>query len=285
LYGTISVKKNKKKVKTMTVFNYPKFDSKKKEALKTEFFKYNEYGDVFLHYNFYNNTNETYEYDSARRLISVNMFNTYLRTYMYRDSIGYDEAGRMTAKVRFNIDKYQVGRRDVTPLPGSGAQNYVPEGIIFSESYQYDEKGKLVYKSNKRETQFAYFTYKYDSLGNEIEERSVNVRNRNLSGKLVLDTQVVINYTKYDEYNNPVSYVTMNTRGETLKSTINKYDAKGHKTESQVFNSNFELVQKFAFTYDEWGNMTEQLYSDYHMSKGKQALSTETKIRYEYEFY
>jgi hypothetical protein len=285
LYGTISVKKNRKKIKSTTAYNYPKIDSKKKDAIKTEFMKYNEQGNIFIHYNYYNNTNETYDYDSSQNLTTVNVFNTYLRTYMYRDSIGYDEHGRMSVKVRFNIDKFQVGRRDVTPLPGSGAQNYVPEGEIFREEYKYDDSGKLIYKSNKRETQFAYFTYKYDSLGNEIEERAVNVRNRSISGKLVLDTQVVINTTKYDDYNNPITYTTTNTRGETLKSTINMYDAKGNKIESQVFDGAFQLRQKYKYTYDEWGNMTKQLYSDYRDLKGKPSLYSETKIEYEIEFY
>jgi hypothetical protein len=286
LLGTISVKKNKKRVKTVTVFNYPELKSKKKDAVKTEFSKYDTYGNIFIHYNYYNQTNETYDYDSLRNLITINVFNTYLRTYMYRDSMSYDEKGRMISKTRFSIEKFNVGRRDVTPLPNSGTGNYVPEGVIFEEEYKYDDKGKLSFKGNKRETQFAYFAYTYDSAGNETQEKAVNVRNKSLSGKLVLDTQVVISYMKYDEAGNCVSFVTKNTRGEVFKSTIDRYDAKGHKVESQVYNSNFELVQKYTYSYDEYGNMTEQLYADYRSMKGsKPVLYSETKIKYEYEFY
>jgi hypothetical protein len=286
LYGTISVKKNKKAVKTLTVYNYPHLNSKRKDALKTEFMKYDPAGNLILHYNYYNNTNETYDYDSANLLRNVNVFNTYLRTYMYRDSLGYDEKGRLVAKVRYSIDKFNVGRRDVTPLPNSGAINYVPEGVIFSETYRYDDEGKLVYKANKRETQFNYFTYTYDSAGNPVEEKDVSVRKRNNGTGWVNDTLVVINYTKYDDYSNPVTYVSKNSRGEVFKSTINRYDEKGRKVEAQVFDASFQLKQKFQYSYDEWGNMTGQLYADYAGVKdGKPLLSTETKIIYEYEFY
>src|ERR1051325_11677428 len=284
LYGTITVKKNRKLVKSMRVFNYPLVKSKEKEGLNTELFKYNERGDVFLHSNFYNNTNETYEYDSTGRLMTMSIYNTYLRTFDYKDTFAYDDNGRLVKKLRFSYNKFNVGRRDVSPPQGSGSQNYVPEGVVFSEEYKYDPAGKLIYKINKREMQFSYFTYVYDSAGNQVEERAVSVRRQDLNGKIKEDTLVVINSTAYDEYMNPVKYETKNTRGETLQASINKFDTKGHKVETQVFDGTFALRQKFLFTYDEFGNMVQQLYYDYRQVNGKSVQSTETKIKYVIEY-
>src|SRR3989442_659486 len=72
---TISVKKNKKVLKSLDVFNYPKIRSKDAEGLLTESSKFNEEGNIFLRSNYYNNTNEMYTYNSKGLLTSVRVYN------------------------------------------------------------------------------------------------------------------------------------------------------------------------------------------------------------------
>src|SRR4051812_29785856 len=105
LHHTISVKRNLKKIKTLTVYNYPKVNSKIKDAVRTEFSRYDEQGNIVLHSNFYNNTNETYDYDERGRLKAMKVFNIYLKTYMYQDTFVYNDKGLLAEKTRFMYNK------------------------------------------------------------------------------------------------------------------------------------------------------------------------------------
>lgn len=270
LYHTVIVKKNLKKIKSITVYNYPKINSKQKDAVRTEYSKFDEKGYLFLHSNFYNNTNESYEYNDRGDQVSMKVYDIFLKTYMYQDTFVYDTKGSLTEKTRFMYNKLNAGKKDVKPVVPSDNIGYIPDGVLFKETYKYDEKGLLIYKSNDRGERHTFFNYKYDSLGNEVEEWSSSCGKK--------DTMTVINITKYDDAGNAVSYATINTRGETLRSSINKYDSKNRKTETDVFDGTFTMIQKFLFTYDEEGNMTEQKYYDY---KSK----AESKIMYDIEFW
>jgi YD repeat-containing protein len=270
LHRTITVKKNAKKIKSITVYNYPKVNSKQKDAVRTEYSGFDENGHLFLHSNFYNNTNESYEYNDKGAQVSMKVYDIFLKTYMYQDTFLYDPNGLLVEKTRFIYNKLNAGRKDVKPVVPSDNIGYIPDGVLFRETYKYNEKGLLVHKSNDRGERHAFSDYRYDSLGNQVEERSSSCGKK--------DTLTVINITKYDDAGNAVAYATVNTRGETLRSSINKYDSKNRKTETDVFDAAFTMVQKFLFTYDEEGNMTEQKYYDYKSR-------SESKIMYDVAFW
>ena len=278
LNGTISVKKNKKVLKKLDVFNYPKLDSKESEGLLTETSKYDESGNIFLRSNFYNNTNETYSYNSKGQLTSMRVYNAYLKSYMYQDSLTYNEKDLLIQKVRYRFNKLNAGGNDLGGKPTKGI-NYVPDSVIFLEIYRYDEADKMKYKANNKGKVFSCSTFYYDSLGQQIQERAVSSYGK--------DSLVVIDLTTYDDAGEPVKYVEKNSREEIFKTSINKFDSKGNKVETLTYDGSFSLIQKFEFLYDKEGNMIQQNYFYFKYLKGNKepVLSSESKIKYKRVFY
>ena len=273
LGGTIRVKKNVKAVKQLDVFNYPKINSKPKEGLLTETSKFDKDGNIFLRSNFYTNTNETFSYNSKGLLTSVRVYNAYLKSYMYQDSLTYDEMGRLIQKVRFRFNKLNAGGKDVATMSTRGV-NYIPDSVLFLETYSYDGSGKMIYKTNKKGKVFSCFTFGYDSAGQQIRERAVTTYGK--------DSLVVINLTTYNDASEPVKYIEKNTREEIFRTSINKFDTKGNKLETLIYDGSFSLVQKFEFIYDKGNNMIEQDCIDYTFLKGDKNVvrSSESKIKY-----
>lgn len=273
LGGTISVKKNKKVLKKLDVYNYPKLDSKESEGLLTETSTYDVNGTILLRSNFYNNTNETYSYNSKGQLTSMRVYNAYLKSYMYQDSLTYNERDQLIQKVRFRSNKLNAGGRELGAKPSKGV-DHISDSVLFLETYTYDTIGKLKYKANQKGKIFSCFTFEYDSIGNQIRERAVST-----SGK---DSLIVINTTTYNATGEPVKYVEKNVRDEIFKTSINKFDSKGNKVETLTYDGSFSLMEKFEFLYDKESNMIRQNYFHYNYSKGNKepVLSSESKIKY-----
>lgn len=283
-FSTITVKKNKKHLKSMGVFNAPKFNSPEKDAVQTEWSNYDQDGNLSSHFNFHQNTLEKFIYDKSGRPVLMSTDNTFLKTEISYDTLEYDASGKLKRKVRIPLTV-----QSTQLYPWGDTSKYAMRGVEFCEDYRYDDAGKLVWKINKMRSQYSYFTYKYDSAGNQVEERAVSVRyitygKGGMGGRV--DSLIVINKNGYDAMGNQVSETTYNTGGETLRSRISKFDSKNRITETQIFDASFSLIQKFEYFYDKNDDMIKQLCYDYFTGKDKkQVQNSESKITYKYEYY
>lgn len=131
-----------------------------------------------------------------------------------------------------------------------------PDYFSYGETiFQYDQQGNIIEKKSEWISSGFFgeikhkYTYKYDNIGNKMEENYYNSEGE-LSSKEVY---------KYDGRGNKMEKNWYNSKGELKSKYTYKYDGKGNKTEENSYNSERKLSSKKVCKYDSKGNKTEEI--------------------------
>jgi hypothetical protein len=120
-----------------------------------------------------------------------------------------------------------------------------------STKYKHDEYGNKTALTTSliNDSMLYKMIYKYDENGNEIEKSRYKPDGQ-LNSKTIL---------KYDTFGNPIECYFLQENGKyTIEKHAFNYDSSGKRIESQIYNSEDNLI--FKEKYDNNGNLTEYVY-------------------------
>ncbi|MEW6467599.1 MAG: hypothetical protein AB1458_01675 [Bacteroidota bacterium] len=275
--ATISIRKQKGRVKTKSVWSYPSKADKKKGIL-SETYAYDEKGRVTMRMSFYSNIKELYAYGKDGRLLALDVHDTYLNRFTYRDTFLYDDKGRLAQKLRLNMN---VGANvtDVLGKKKADSTGKAQRAIASVTHYVYDSLGRLMMSGQTNATEKLFVFYTYDSSGNVLSVKKMKqVEMPSKSGSALSDTLFIeMKVYTYDKWGSLIVTETTDSYARKKKE-LHKYDAENRLEETSVFGDQATPDEKYTYAYDEKGNLAEQVSYDY-------LHKTESLTKFVYEFY
>ena len=274
-----------------TVFNnhYSYFGQLEEEEIDSQYTKtYGYYGSGLLAEVKADNITQTYEYDSAGRLVEQNDPNSVRKTYSYNEeglcssyklftgniqqiNIGYtyDEAGRIenvsdnnTVAVTYSYD-----------ANGNLASETRGNGICVN--YTYNSANQPLSVTNQiGNTILSAYEYTYGLDGNIAEKADSTGNNTyyvyNPQGMLSSESMYNDNVLKYQttySYDNRGNRISMSSIGENVYSHEYTYDLNNRLTDEHklIYNENEEspLILDTVYSYDDNGNLSASYNRSY----------------------
>lgn len=169
---------------------------------------------------------------------------SYVENWLYRYNNGVEEnEGRKISTIKYDREKNMVE-----------TEVYDQEGVLTERyTYAYDNKGNRVetIKYSPEGRVESRFSYEYDDKGRKTRTMEYKA-NGTLLKKYVY---------KYDDDDNLTEEIWYTPKDKVEQRFVYSYK-NGKKTEGYNYSGKGELYYKYAYTYDDDGNLEEEIRYD-----------------------
>lgn len=205
-------------------------------------------------YNSFNLISSCIIYDSLNKIDSKTIYYYDIRNNPLK-TISINKSG---TKEVFNMHTYTYD--SVGHILGDSLSNTDPEGVC-TKKYKYDEKGNCIF-------------YKVDGRYPEVTLKSYDQQNRiiELNTTISLSERSVITYV-YDSIGQILNEKSFICKGKvdgiaacSVKNIFFSYDNKGNLTEQVQYDKNDKIIEKQIYKYNDNGKLLENsmfnIYND-----------------------